>query len=121
MNLLKKIKEGWDSLDKTSDGLVNFQQSEFGCLFSLVIWLISPAIFYLLGLFLFDSHRIALFFCMPLGFLVNFIFKKLVRSQAKILIILIVLGVLSWILVHVFYILYGIIKGLGWVWDSLPN
>jgi hypothetical protein len=121
MKLIAKLKEKWSELDESSEDFFNSRDSPEGCLFSLIPWLITPAIFYTVGLFLFDSHRVGFFFGIPIGLLLNFLLNKIIKFQRKLMLLLLILAVFSFFAIIVGNILYGLFKFFQWIWNNLPS
>ena len=85
-----------------------------GCFQLVLSYLITPAIFYIIGYLLFGSHRLSFFVLAPFGLLLNFLFIKIVIIQRKIIFYLIVSGL-------IILFVYKIFEFFSWIWYSLPN
>ncbi len=116
MNLFKIIKETWDE----QDDIPSSPNSDY-VVFVFLIWLVTPGILYFITFLLFNSHRVSFFLGIPIGFLLNFLFRKIVNFQYKLFSLfiwfIIISGVVS-LIGMVFYYLYIFLK---WIWVSLPN
>ena len=116
MNLFKKIKETWDKQDD-----IPSSPNSDDVVFVFLIWLVTPGILYLITFLLFKSHRVSFFLGIPIGFLLNFLFRKIVNFQYKLFSLFIWVGMISAVVSligMVFYCLYLFFK---WVWVSLPS
>lgn len=118
MKQIEKTKEKVSEFFKDED-LFDFDTADVGeLILYLLTWLITPAVFYILGYLLFSSHRVSFFFCAPIGLLVNFFFKKIVNFQVKFLIVLIFISTMIFILYSLGFLGYWTFR---WIWNSLPN
>ena len=89
--MIKKFRE------KVSNSFNEIDPDPFtdeGCFFPVLSFLITPAIFYIIGYLLFGSHRLSLFILAPSGLLMNFLFIKIVIIQRKIILYLIFGGII---------------------------
>jgi hypothetical protein len=116
MNLFKKIKETWDKQDDIPSSPNNDD-----VVFVFLIWLVTPGILYLITFLLFKSHRVSFFLGIPIGFLLNFLFRKIVNFQYKIFTLFFLIGGILSIFLMIGYIFYGLFLLLKWIWVSLPN
>jgi hypothetical protein len=107
--MIKKFREKVSNSFNENDPF-----TDEGCFFPVLSFLITPAIFYIIGYLLFGSHRLSLFILAPSGLLMNFLFIKIVIIQRYIIGILFIWGILI-------YIVYLIFKFLSQIWYALPN